>query len=164
MKRIISIGIIITLLTSNLFSQVQENDIYDVLNEILKLNKVESLQLSSKAFDIPNPIQHEFIEWCINQAENKIDKSLVDSAFIIEQTKKFNELKWNKKKIEKEIEIQKKATHYFSIPLFLNERKDIVIVYHSEYYGPLAASGTYEMYQKINNKWKLKTIMLLWIS
>ena len=46
-------------------------------------------------------MQHEFLDWCMNQAEDKIDKSLIDSAFIVEQTIKFNKLTWNMRKIEK---------------------------------------------------------------
>lgn len=134
-----------------------------MLNALVESYDIESLSRNSRALVIPDPKQHEFIDYCINN-EDKFDYSLVDSSFIVEQTSLFNQIKWDKRKLEREIKITKKATHYFSIPLFLNSRKDIVIVYHSEYYGPLAASGMYEMYRKIDNKWILKTIMLIWIA
>jgi hypothetical protein len=164
MKTATIILILTFLLTGNLYCQVQEQDFYEVLNVLVERYNIESLKRESRQIEIPNPRQHQFIEWCINQAEDKIDSSLVDSTFIVKQTSIFSRLKWEKIKILKKIKITKKATHYFSIPLFLNSRKDIVIVYHAEYYGPLSATGTYEMFQKIDNKWILKTIMLAWIA
>lgn len=165
MKKATITVIVIIFTIGNLFGQVEEKDIYEVLNALIERHNIESLNRESRSMTIPNPGQHEFIDWCVNQAEDKIDKSMIDSAFIVEQTSIYNKLKWDKRKFEKEIKIKnKKATHYFSIPLFLNSGKDIVILYHTEYYGPLAASGSYEMYQKIDNKWIIKAIMPVWIS
>ncbi len=164
MRRPIVIWILILLLTESLKCQVQTNEIYDVLNQLIEINNVKVLSKKAKSFDIKNPLKHEFIYWCMNNGDEEIDLSQVDSVFITEQINRIPEIKWDKKKIHKKIKIRKKSIDYFTIPLFLNKNKDLIIVYHSQYSGPLASEGRYELYQKVNNKWKLINIRIDFVS
>ncbi|NOX86551.1 MAG: hypothetical protein GXO86_11420, partial [Chlorobi bacterium] len=124
----------------------------------------EVLNKKAKSFDIEKPFQNEFIDWCTKTGDERIDLSQVDSVFIMEQISRYNEIKWDKKRIDKKIKIRKKSIDYFTIPLFLNKKKDLIIVFHRQYLGPLAAERKYELYKKVNNKWKLINIQLVFVS
>ena len=164
MKRIIIISFLISILTGNILCQVQEKEIYEVLNQLVEINNVKVLSKTAKTLNIENPFQHEFIDWCINTGEERIELSQIDSVFIIEQVNSIEEIKWDKKKIDKDIRIKKKSIDYFSIPLFLNHSKDFFIILHEEYAGPMEAEGKYELYKKTNNGWKLINVITIWMS
>ena len=164
MIKISFIGILTFLLTGNLISQVSENDFYEVLNQLVEINNVEILSKRAKSLNIENPLKHEFIDWCINATDEKIELSQIDSAFIMEQIHRFSIIKWEKKRINRKIKLKKKAVDYFTIPLFLNKKKDLIVIYHSQYSGPLAAEAKYELYQKIGENWKLINLFLIWFS
>ena len=157
-------GILTFLLTGSLFCQVQTKDIYDVLNRIIEINHVEVLNKKAVAFDIGKPSQNEFIVWCTKAGDKRIDLSQVDSVFIMEQIERYHEMKWDKKNIDKKIRFRKRSSDYFTIPLFLNKNKDLVIVYHRQYSGPLASEGKYELYEKVNDQWKLINIQIVFVS
>ena len=144
--------------------QVQTNEIYDVLNQLIEINNVKVLSKKAKPLDIQNPSKHEFIYWCTNNGDEKIDLWQVDSVFITEQINRIPEIKWDKKNIHKKIKLRKKSVDYFTIPLFLNRNKDLFIVYHSQYSGPLVSEGRYELYKRVNNKWKLINIQIDFVS
>jgi len=150
--------------TEIIFGQVDEQDIYNFLNQVIDINNVKVLSKKAKPLDIENPYQHEFIEWCINTGDDRIELSQIDSIFISKQINRYSELKWDKKKIYKKIRIKRKSIDYFSIPLFLNEKKDLIIIYHSQYSRPLAYEGKYELYKKVNDKWELINLQLTSVS
>jgi len=164
MKKTTIIGILTFLLTGHLFCQVQEKDIYKVLNQLIEINNVEILSKKAKALKIVDPSRDEFINWCINVGEDRIKLSQIDSAFIREQINSYSEIKWDRRRIDKNIKIKKKSVDYFTIPLFLNEDKNLFIIYHSQYAGPTAAEGKYELYKKVNNEWKLINTQLDFVS
>lgn len=164
MKRIIIISFLTSILTGNLFCQVLEKEIYEVMNQLLEINNVEILSKTSKTLKIENPRKHEFIDWCVKTGEERIIVSQIDSAFIIEQIISLNEIKWKKDKIDKSIKIKKNAVDYFTIPLFLNQDKNLVIVFHGQYCSPLSFEGKYELYKLVNGKWRLINIQLSSVS
>jgi hypothetical protein len=164
MKKTIIIGIFTLLLTGHLFCQVQEKDIYEVLNQLIKINNVEILSKKAKALSIEDPYKDEFIIWCINDGEDRIKLSQIDSSLMMKQIHSYVEIKWDKRRINKNIKIKKKSVNHFTIPLFLNEDKNLFIVYHRQYAGPMAAQGTYELYKKVNNEWKLINVQLVFVS
>lgn len=164
MKKTTIIGILTFLLTGHLFCQVHEKDIYKVLNQLIEINNVEILSKKAKALKIVDPSRDEFINWRINVGEDRIKLSQIDSAFIREQINSYSEIKWDRRRIDKNIKVKKKSVDYFTIPLFLNEDKNLFIIYHSQYAGSTAAEGKYELYKKVNNEWKLINIQLDFVS
>ena len=164
MKKATIIIILTFFLTGNLLCQVKSIDIYEVLNSLIEINNVESLSKKAKSLKTDDPYLEQFVDWCLNVGEEKIDISELDSTYVKEQLEEHQEIKWEKKKVVKKIKIKRKSVDYFSIPLFLNKEKTLVIVYHSEYCGPLAAEGKFELYQKTDGKWKLINVMPIWVS
>ena len=150
--------------TFNIYCQVQPNDVYDAINQILKINNVNTLSKNAKPLVIKSPSKNEFLKWCINSGNERINSSQIDSLFLIQQITDCQNFKWDKNKLTKKVKLKNKATHYFTIPLFLNKDKDLFIVFHQEYSGPLAGQGTFELYRKVNNEWKLINISVEWVS
>jgi hypothetical protein len=149
------------LLSGKLFCQVQQSDIYDAINQLVVINNVETLYKKSKPLKIKSFTENEIIKWWMSTGDERISISQIDTVFINQQIKTIKELKWDKSKLNKIVKLRKKAHHYFTIPLFLNKDKDLFIVFHLAYYGPLASENIYELYKKKNNVW---TRINLWIE
>ena len=147
-----------------IYCQVTEADYYNVLNQIIEINNVTILSKNGKAIKRQVLYQDKFIEWCIEAGNNKINLKQIDSPFIEKQINGPKVLRWDKNKITKAIKIRRYSIDYFTIPLFLNQEKDLVMVFHSAVYGRLAGEGNYELYQKQGKQWKLINHKPLWIS
>ena len=150
--------------TFNIYCQVQPNDMYDAMNQILEINNVNTLSKNAKPLVIKSPSQNEFLKWCISTGNERINSSQIDSLFLMQQITDCQNFKWDKNKLTKKVKLKNKSTHYFTIPLFLNKDKDLIIVFHQEYGGPLAGQGTFELYRKVSNLWKLINISVEWVS
>jgi hypothetical protein len=138
--------------------------VYDAINQILEINNVITLSKEAKPLVIKSPSQNEFLNWCISSGTERITSSQIDSLFLIQQITDCQDFKWDKNSLTKKVKLKNKATHYFTLPLFLNKDKDLFIVFHQENKGSLAGQGRFELYRKVNSKWKLINISVEWVS
>ena len=163
MKRASFISIFIVIL-SGIQAQEYNPAITEIIKDLCEIHNVKSLYYKSSKIQWYTYSKTDLLIWCKSIQEFNETILSEDSIEINNQIRLSKSIKWNKKNISKEILKRKNANHSFSVPIFLNNSKNIFLIYHSEYYNPEAATGTIEIYEKQDNQWKLLCSMLLYIS
>ena len=134
-----------------------------IISSIIEHYKISSL--SKKASRIANPYKNESLYITIITAVDFFKlKSEVDSSYIEQQLETNLSIKWNKSFLPSSLRLKKKSGTYLSIPLYLNKEKTLALIYHSEYVGPLAAEGHFDLIKTVNMKWIVFGYYPLWIS
>ena len=156
MRRIF-ILLFITTLSYGSSAQVSNDELYDVINHVMKANTNHTLAPKAEIFPLSR--LNEFIEYSLQLGGREDDnfdlRSNVDMTYIAQQLRAVEQITWDVRRLDPTIIIQKHGTHSYSIPLFLNDRKDLVLLNHVLSTGSAACCSELELYMKVGNQWKL---------
>jgi hypothetical protein len=155
MRKVFLFFVIITISCSS-FAQVSHDELYDVINQVVKANKDHTLAPKAEVFPLSR--LNEFIENSLQLGgtNSNIDlRTNVDMTYIAQQLRALERISWDVRRLDPAILIQKQGTHSYSIPLFLNDRKDLVLLNHVLSTGSAACCSELELYMKVGDQWKL---------
>ena len=164
MKKCSYIWVICFLFVNNIVCQDLQTEIYSALNDVIDIYKIENLNQKSRHFNFSDISSDDLKQWCKGDSILSKVNLIFDTVFIDKQINEFKTFRWNCKRINRSVKLTKSATHYITVPLFINRKLDTFVIYHREYNGPEAASGLIEIYKRMNNVWLLYCIIPQWIS
>jgi len=131
-------------------------EIYDAINAVIKIQKIESLCEKTATIKFMDFTVSELIRWCKNNSIPDEYQLRIDSSFLQPPlVKSRSSIKWDRKQISSSTKLMKNAMHYCSLPYFINKKRDAFIICHSVSNGSLTNTGSVEVYQKVNNQWRL---------
>lgn len=137
-------------------AQVSNDELYDVINHVMKANTNHTLTPKAEIFPLSR--LNEFIKYSLQlggRDDNFDLRSKVDMTYIAQQLRAVEQITWDVRRLDPTIIIQNKGTHSYSIPLFLNDRKDLVLLNHVLSTGSAACCSELELYMKVGDQWKL---------
>jgi len=133
--------------------------IYDAINAVLKIQKIESLCEQTSKIKFVDFTISELIQWCKNDSIPEEYQLKIDSSFLKPQLDKggsyIRSIKWDREQITPSTKLMKNARHYYSLPYFINKKRDAFITFHSISNGSLTNTSCVEAYQKVYNQWRL---------
>ncbi len=155
--------VVCLLIKSNTFYQNIKEECNPVISSII--NHYQISELSKRSGSIANlKFKESGLQDIFSAIEFFNIRSIVDSAYMVDQLKTNNKILWKRKDFSIKIVIKNRASVYLSIPIFLNKEKSIALVYHTEYSGPLAAEGHFDLLIRIDQKWIVDKYYPLWMS
>ena len=142
--------------TFHLVGQNKSVAIYDAINAVIKLQKIEALCEKTTTIKFVDYTVSEIIRWCKNDSIPDEYQLRIDSSCLqppLDQRRNF--IKWNREQITPSTRLMENAIHYCSLPYFINKKRDAFIIYHTISDESLKNTCSVEAYQKVYNQWRL---------